>query len=398
LSDLRSEALALAPTLSPSTPNVFDPFVAWMLRYPAEPYLPLAAASTASRDRPQAAMPWLNRALELGPHLAPTHLALTQVLAREGHIGQALLETKLAAEYDSDFRATSASLATSLARSADDLISAIPEGPDGQEYAHQLMSSLPASSPLRVPFREHLLADAPCTVDLRDQLVREALDALSRHLPPCDTPAAAVACGAHAAEEIARLEACPGGHQLALGDSAELAWDTGERKEALEALDRACNEGAQDLTSCLKLLAERSADAHDKDRVARNVRLVVSRNCQGQEECARQWSWATATFRRAGDSASAYMAATKACEMDPSNIELRRQLADAALDVGARDRAEVALLQLLQHRPDDAAAKARLAQIRAMPLVPALPPMPSSSAPRPSPISGRGGARGATTL
>jgi hypothetical protein len=71
-----------------------------MLRHPAEAYFPRVGALLALRTKTVDPMPWVQRALERSLTNGETHLIVGHTLARRGALHQALLECRIAVEYN----------------------------------------------------------------------------------------------------------------------------------------------------------------------------------------------------------------------------------------------------------------------------------------------------------
>jgi hypothetical protein len=390
LSDLRARAYAVLQESRTNPAIGVDAFVDWSGRFPAEPYFPLAAAVVASRQQPLGGLPWFNRALELSPNTSDTHLLLAESLARAGLRSQAMLELRLWLARDPSGTGAATTLASLVARTADEVIAIAPE-PDKRSLAflESVARQLPPGSPITPGLRQHILDKRPCSLTIHEANARDLLSRMAAKEAPCEGEKGRTACGQLIEPSIAQLRVCPEGEGLAQRLRADLLWLTDDQAGSLSLLEQSCGTQLGELTPCLQLVAERAAALHDGERVRRHVRVVVSRRCQGTEACGSAWLWASRVYTIAGDPGSAFVAATKASEVDPASIELRRELAEAALRAGARDKAELTLNQILSRKPDDAQARARLEQIRAMPAAIRAPATASAPAPgRPPPGAG----------
>jgi tetratricopeptide (TPR) repeat protein len=372
LRDVRQHAHALAQAELAPEAQAFAAVGSWMKRFPAEPYFPLTGGVLATRVRPMSSLPWFERTLERAPNMGAAHLALAEALSRAGYRGQALLEIRLALDRDEGVILPATRLTVRVARTAAEIIGTSPlDRPYGLTYLEGVASVMPRDAPIASALREFVLERQPCALGLREIGVRDLLARIAAGAAPCSGPPGIAACRALVEPELAKMRACPDGDGLATLLTADLLWSSDERPASIAMLEQACTGQPGDMTGCLQLLAERAAVVRDLDKVRHNVRIVVSRRCQGPDACGAAWAWASRVHASAEDHASAYVAATKATEIDPTNIELRRALAEAALRVGARERAEAVLQYILARRPDDQPARARLAQIRAMPTAPA---------------------------
>ena len=102
-----------------------------MSEHPAEPYFPMVGAMNALRSGEGPVIPFVQRALERGPHVGRTHLVLGEALARAGARKQALFEVGLAVTYDGLLVANAARLAAMLTTDADELFRITPDNENG---------------------------------------------------------------------------------------------------------------------------------------------------------------------------------------------------------------------------------------------------------------------------
>lgn len=323
-------------------------------RFPADPWYPLAMGTVKSRVTPLVGLPWYNRALERGPNVAATHLQIAIDLARAGRRRQALLEIRFAAERDDEVTAFGADLAAGLAHSAEEAITAAPTaGPSSMVFLMRLAGSVHPWAP---EVGKVLLERDPCLAPLRQRAV--------------ETSVAGWAPGKDAEVEaqLRLMEGCPDGKPIADAARADLLWAQGKRKESVALLDGLCGTLSTDAAQpCLVKLAERAAQSHDEGRLRKTLRAAISRRCGDATECGVAWAWAASLYLSAGDEPSAQAAATKATEVDPSELSHWRLLASISMSLGVRERAISAAKHVLARVPDDAVSLGILESARALP-------------------------------
>jgi hypothetical protein len=117
-----------------------------MLRHPGEPYFPLLGALVAYRAGDQNPLPWIGRALERAPVSGPVHLALGEIVARQGSLAQAMLHFRRAAEYDGTLLAAAGRRAALRAPSVELLMQAVPDGQRGEDMLLAACAAAPTRS------------------------------------------------------------------------------------------------------------------------------------------------------------------------------------------------------------------------------------------------------------
>lgn len=397
LSELRRSAFDLARGGPDDTS--FVELRGLMLRFPAEPYFPLAGGLLAVKRRVGDGLPWFNRALERAPEVGGVHLALADVLSAVGLRSQALLEVRLAIQSDHALAGRAARLAARLEGPAEDLLEALPEGhPAYAHYLEGLVTYLPPESDVAPTVRASLLERQPCSLVARGAEARARLREASDPEGECANEDAKERCRARVEDELSRLALCPGGAEPAAMLHADWAWAHGDKQAALAELDALCARLSGSVTPCLERLAERSAESHDIDRMNRAMRAVAARRCTGAEACASAWGWSAEVHLRNGDPASAFAAAGRAVDSNPTDLRLRRLYAEIAIRIGAFERAVRAYEYIVERSPNDGSARTRLAAVRERLLAePVRPPpragqadpgaTPSGTAPRSLPPS-----------
>lgn len=343
-----------------------DPFLTWVKRYPADPYFPLAAGMIQGIKQPAKALRWLGWARKRGPNLGVVHLGLAEVMAKAGHRRQGLLEVRLAMERDPTAMPKAVQLTKVLAQSTEEVFHSAPQGAQREAFLQQVALQLPKESDFREALQRSILEQNPCAGPLQESTLVPLLVAMDRAQAPCTTEQEREGCKERVEAELGRMQKCPKLAQLTERLQVDLLWATGDKKLALQRMEERCGV-IEDLTPCLWRVAERASTLQDQERLKRTLRVVVSRVCQDATACAQGWASAARLHEQAGDTPSALVAITRGIEHDPNDTELRYRQALIALKMGATDRAELHLRQLLSRHPNHRAAQAKLDELKALP-------------------------------
>lgn len=350
----------------------------YLARFPADPYFPLLGGMVAGAKQPTESLRWYNRGLQLAPRWGLVHLELARALARLGARRQALMEARLVVDSRSTSAKEALALAVSLARSADELSSMASVGaPNEAEVLRTLWGLVPPTSAFRGPIEERLLAGSPCEVAVLVARADASLRDLRAESATCSGPARE-ACLTRVVEIRDKLRGCPDGGAAVARLSAELTWEAGDHKAALDAMEAAC-AGSGSSIECFEALAARAASVKDFPRMQRATRVVTSARCASPPECAAAWAWAAQLHRAAGDLVGTYLVLQKSADVSPT-ADGYRATADAALAAGMRDRAIVALRRAVALDPSDEASRAKISALEA-----ARPASSTLLPPRPAP-------------
>ncbi len=345
-----------------------------LARFPADPYFSFLAGSLSARGRdagdPSRALAWYNRALVLSPNELDVLLAAADVLARSGHAAQARLQLREAALRCPGWEVYVVAHAVPLTRTEDDLLASLPRGAKNEAaYLRAFALAVPVDAPLAELVFTRALARAPCDVEV---LARRAAARVAALETPACQEAARAACADGAREDAERLEAC-GAAQEAELTRIELTWSEGRRDESLTRLQRACERGWGDEAACIERLAARAAVARQLDLLARVERQYASRRCVSEERCAEAWRVIAGWHLDARDPGGALIAARKAVDSSPSDLEAQRLLARTAEATGASIVAYRAYRSILARAPGDADATAGVERLEPK-TVPGPPP------------------------
>lgn len=333
-----------------------------MLRYPAEPFLPLAGAIRAQASGQESVVPWIARALERYPAFGRAHLVLARSLGRQ-HLAQARLEYRLAYRWDARLRPAIAAEATGLVLDFDSALELVPDGPASAELleslAAALLQRLPATS-VRVD-AELTKRDPTAKGPLRREIDAAISDLENGH-PWCLDK---TSCMAHAIASARSLLAregngCPPAIML-----AKLRIAAGETDQALDELARAA-ETASDRATCLRSLVELSLQTGDRRRADHALDLALRSGCGARDECSRLFAWAASTVEARGSYVRAIALYKRAAEADPDNADAPLQrAAELAERLGLNAEALDAYDRLARRHPEQPQWRAKADEVRA---------------------------------
>lgn len=130
---LRSQYAQLNPKDPADVQAMWSDIRSAILRHPAEPYFPRLAAALALRLGNVEPLPWIGRALERGPVDSRTHWLLARALQAHGFLQQALLEARLAVQYDKQLATTVGATVAQWSRKLSEIRKAAPRGHAGAQ-------------------------------------------------------------------------------------------------------------------------------------------------------------------------------------------------------------------------------------------------------------------------
>ncbi len=288
-----------------------------ILRHPADYYLPLLGAISAVSVRDEPAIPWLQRALERGPTIGRTHLVLAQVLANRGSRKQALLELRLAAEYEPPLGAAVAASAVRLSKDGDELLIAVPAGEPGAKLLDAMVRGIGSTDEaLATRLDAEAIVRDPAFRAPRERAAARLLAALTKRSEPCiDRGVCVDELRAHGEALIAANVRSSYGSQLVAHSLMQSDGGEEARRQAQSMLREACKLPDDEL-SCLQFLATLETD----DKVGDLIERYTARACTTKEECAAAWGFAAGVHAGRQSWSQAYQAARHAAEQQPTAL------------------------------------------------------------------------------
>jgi len=331
-----------------------------MMRHPGEAHFPLLGAVVAFRSGTESPLPWLNRALELGPTNGRVHLALAEMLAAHRATSQAILHLRLALEYDQTLSGAVATLLVQWAPTLDVLLQGIPRTPRGTVVLGGTCELVKEPNFRVACFREAVARNPREPRSLR-LLAESLLHAVRSDMSPCraaDKPA----CHAEVerlAQAMTRVNsgAWQAGYVLAKNYEA-----MGDPAKAAVLLAKTCpggNEGQQcSRDSVMAAIASRSDAA-----ISNAAKAFAARTCDANAACAASLDWLGSSLDAAGKGALALSYFTKAAEVE-STADRWLRVAQRASTLGLPGIARPALDRANRSPDASFATRAAVSRLR----------------------------------
>ena len=339
-----------------------------MLAHPAEPYFPLVGGTLAFRVRDQSPIPWIQRTLERGRMNGRAHLLLAEVLAARGSRQQALLELRLGSD-ELAVVGPAAALAVRWARSYEELLVAVPEGPTGTLTLVTMAGLLGSAAGRRDPV-------------LRSQCDREAIrrdpTLITPRVRECEMRLAAIVSGktvgvcadpAHCRLEILEhADAIAAAHpdaSIAMELRARVLIAERKPEEAVRLLDKGCDR-VSERASCLRVRVTAAAATKSADTLGAASKDLLGAACVTPQACADVATWLAGVREGRHELGAALALLARAAREDPNSEARWLRVADVASKSGAHVQAADALEKVAKQRGGaDPELKRRIAAERA---------------------------------
>ncbi len=220
-------------------------------------------------------MKWVNASLRRDPSRGRVYLLLAELLYGAGHLDQALVALRAAAEREHSLARRVAQRAYAWA--PDRFERAVPKGEAGDLVLEQLVNVAPAAE--QVALAERRLQLQP-TSGAHTNLARSLLTAIEKKHPPCVSEGSD--CLARAAEHVAEVQ--EGGEPLeALELWARLELAEGNAEPAHRRLLERCPRNREGYR-CLSVLMQAAAKL-SLDEQKQAARLFLDAGCTSTERC-----------------------------------------------------------------------------------------------------------------
>lgn len=321
-----------------------------MMRHPAEPYFPLIGALVAMVGRDQDPIPWLSRSIERGPTNGRAHLLLAEVLGARGHIGQSMMQLRMAVEREPALAFQAAHGIRRWARSDADVRAAVPEGSSGGPLLEALAALQPAElGPVRRRFLAEALERDPRRPSAHLALASELLTELAQgdRSSLCAGEKRSE-CSASVRAHAETLDTLEPRSSASTRLRARLLRLEGNPSQALKLLAGRCTT-VTDRAECLQAKLEAAAECTPPTELPATIKEYLASRCGVPEDCA-QASVAVGDFEAArgqwGSALSHYARATREAPTEHRWLKL----ADAASQVGAHSQAADALERVVKLR------------------------------------------------
>jgi hypothetical protein len=361
LAEERKALSAMAVDKSMPREQFRDEVRAAMLRYPAEPFVPLMGAVRAQVNGEGSVVPWIGRALERNPRFGRAHLVLARSL-RSTHAAQARLEYRLAYENEDDLRRSVLTEVGPLVEDASSALEVVPEGPIGAEVLEGLVTSIASRLPsTAVILDEEIERRSPGALEPMRRRAEAVVSDATSGAPWCSDGKGCMQDATAAADELVRRDPTMCRSHLVL---ARLRIARGEASAALDGLERAMEPIADRLVCERQLitLALQNGQAHRAD-VA--LDRVLRSGCGAAADCVGLYGWAASTEEGRGHYVRAVRLYRRLLEVVPDNDEVLEHIGALGVHDGVRAEALDAYGILATRHPSDARWPARIAELRA---------------------------------
>lgn len=362
--DIRTERAAIhtqliaepRPRSAAAAAGLRSRIIAAIHRHPADPYLPLAGAYLAWEQRAENPLPWVQRSLERSQSNGRAHMFLAQLLHAHGVLKQALLELRLAVEYEGVLMRHAAELATAWTQDPDELAEAVPRGGhEGRMWA--ALAEAAADRELGAACDRRALAASPKEPGPHERLALDLIASLSDDEGSCARDLET--CQRQVDEHVRVLREVAPESSGAAVVQAHFRAARGEPEEAEAALAKRCEE-VDDYVPCLKERAKIASKVDDAAPLQAAGKSLRAAACRDAASCASIMIWIGDLHVQRKELGAA-VAAYERSVRDRETPEALDKLARAASEAGFSSRAIRALERLLRQRGgSDAAIEARL--------------------------------------
>lgn len=318
-------------------------------RHPAEPYFPRLAAALALRVGNVEPLPWINRSLERGPVDSRTHWILARVLQRHGFLQQALLEARLAVEYDKDLAATVGATVAHWSLDVGDIRKAAPRGSAGAQV--QLSAALALDPTHHTDLRKDLyrgaINDDPSFAAAHRALAEELINGLKGNRYQGDERARSEAQVVQQATRLGTLKPESADSTEVL---AKLYTLNNQIQEADRALSPRCPKLAKgERLKCWRALltTARSQPGH-RQLVERVSEQLVRAACSFEQDCHRALVQAGEAMAALGNWPEALDYFQRAAREEPT-VPALLKVSEAAAALGRQPVADRALALAMSH-------------------------------------------------
>ncbi len=345
---LQSQYAQLNPKHAADTRAMWSDLRLAIQRHPAEPYFPRLAAALALRVGNVEPLPWIGRALERGPVDSRTHWLLARALQTHGFLQQALLEARLAVEYDEDLAATVGATVAHWSLDANDIRKAAPRGHAGAQVQ---LSAARALAPEQTRLRQDLylgaIHDDPSFAAAHRALAEELLFGLQGNRYQGDERARREAQVVQQAARLATLKP-------ESADSSEVLAKLYTLSNQIEEADRMLSPRCPKLATgerlkCWRaLLATARSQPGHRQLVERVSQQLVKAACGFEQDCQRALLQAGESMAGLGNWPEALDYFQRAAREEPTVASLLK-VSEAATALGRLPVADRALALAASH-------------------------------------------------
>ncbi|MDB4945231.1 MAG: O-antigen polymerase family protein [Labilithrix sp.] len=332
-----------------------------LLRYPAEPFVPLMGAVRAQAVDGASVVGWVGRALERSPRFGRAHLVLARSLVTRNP-AQARLEYRLAYAYDTSLRDAVVKESLPLVHDSFSALEVVPEGPAGAELLDRLVAGIAPRLPsTAVMLDEELERRVPTSIEAaRRRIEAEVLDATS-DAPWCDGSPACLDRAAAAARELTQRDPAKcEGYVLV----ARVRAKRGDPAGAIDALEQDL-EKVSDHMHCQQELIALGLATGQVRRADAMLDMIVRSGCGAAPECLELYGWAASMEEQRGHFLKAVRLHKRILDITPDREDLLERIGALGDKTGLLADGLEAYRTLAIRHPSDPRYPARMAELRA---------------------------------
>jgi len=332
-----------------------------MLRFPAEPFLPLMGAVRAQAVDSESVVPWVARALERNPRFGRAHFVLARSISVRNP-SQARLEYRLAYENDETLRSAIVKEVQPIIDGPTAALELVPEGDSGQE----LLDALVAAVAIRLPSTAVILdreieKRAPASLaPLRRRTENEVADVVT-DAPWCAGADGCMRSALATAEELAKREPTKCYPHILV---ARLRVKKREVVAALDGLDSVMDR-ITDRAECQRQLIQLALDNGQARRGDLALEQLVRSGCGAAADCVDLYSWAASMEEGRGHYVRAVRLYRRVLDLTPEREDLLEHIGGMGERDGLLTEGVDAYGTLATRHPSDPRWPARIAELRA---------------------------------
>ena len=332
-----------------------------LLRYPAEPFIPLMGAVRAQTFGEGNVVAWTGRALERNPRFGRAHLVLARSLT-PAHAAQARLEYRLAYEYDVGLRSAVVTEGRRVIVDAASALELVPDGEPGDAMLDALVPALSERLPsTAVMLDEELDRRAPGGLTPVRRRAQAAAADVTDGAPWCADARSACATEAMArAEELIRRDPSKCDAHILLARVRIARHEVGL---ALDDLERAM-ETVSDPPTCQREIIQLAFQAGDGARGDAALEQLVRRGCGTAIQCLDIYGWAGSVEESRGHWVRAVRLYRRVLEIQPEREDMLQRIGALGDHAGLLADGLDAYATLASRHPSDPQWPARSAELR----------------------------------
>lgn len=319
-------------------------------RHPAEAYFSYLGGLRATMAQDESPIPWSSRCLEQSPVYGRAHLLVAWSL-RRNNPAQARLEYRLALEQDFGIADAYRKETPVLVATFDDAMELAPKKDPQRSWAlEQLALGVAARAPeLSDRLYYVLIQENPRNIAALGHLTRASLSDVTKPAPHC-VGGERAACVTKAIDLARKLVAVDANHCASHELLARVLLASGDPNKAVDTLDRAI-DSIQDRVVCLRALAQLTSDIGDRSRTTATLDKLAEAACSPREVCVENLIFASGMEMGRQNTRHALHYLRRAAELAPERLDLLRQQAELAANLGLHAEAKDIYESLSRREP-----------------------------------------------